>query len=418
MVYLDYSATSPLLPEAKMAMLSAMELTGNASALHTPGHLAMNAIEDAREEIAKLIGAEPEEILFTSGGSESNNTVTNIFAGQPVAVSAIEHPSLLESARLRCNTTIIPVDETGRVGESAISDGLGGVTVAGAPETEPKARTHGEASRQDPEHPVAIEPIRLFSVMLANNEIGTINDIKSLARKAHAHGALFHTDATQALGKVKINVKDLDVDYMTISSHKIGGPIGIGALYIKKGSPFTPFIIGGHQERGRRAGTYQTVNIAGFGAAAKYANDHKTWEIYQKKIRPLRDQLRERILKEIPYSSANTPDNSLPNILNCSFEAAEGESIQLYLDAEGDIITSTGSACASGDGKPSHVIMAVRNDAEIAHSSVRFSFGLDSTEKDVDHVMKYLPGIVDRLQKISTLKAGKIKKEDSYYGRK
>ena len=260
--------------------------------------------------------------------------------------------------------------------------------------------------------------ISLASVMLANNEIGTINDIKSLAKTAHAHGALFHTDATQALGKVKINVKDLDVDYMTISSHKIGGPIGIGALYIKKGSPFTPFIIGGHQERGRRAGTYQTVNIAGFGAAAKYANDHKTWEIYQKKIRPLRDQLRERILKEIPYSSANTPDNSLPNILNCSFEAAEGESIQLYLDAEGDIITSTGSACASGDGKPSHVIMAVRNDAEIAHSSVRFSFGLDSTEKDVDHVMKYLPGIVDRLQKISTLKAGKIKKEDSYYGRK
>jgi len=260
--------------------------------------------------------------------------------------------------------------------------------------------------------------ISLASVMLANNEIGTINDIKSLARKAHAHGALFHTDATQALGKVKINVKDLDVDYMTISSHKIGGPIGIGALYIKKGSPFTPFIIGGHQERGRRAGTYQTVNIAGFGAAAKYANDHKTWEIYQKKIRPLRDQLRERILKEIPYSSTNTPDNSLPNILNCSFEAAEGESIQLYLDAEGDIITSTGSACASGDGKPSHVIMAVRNDAEIAHSSVRFSFGLDSTEKDADHVMKYLPGIVDRLQKISTLKAGKIKKEDSYYGKK
>lgn len=427
MVYLDYSATSPLLPEAKMAMLSAMELTGNASALHTPGHLAMNAIEDAREEIAKLIGAEPEEILFTSGGTESNNTVTNIFAGQPIAVSAIEHPSLLDSAKLRCKTTIIPVDDEGNIKKSVIAElakkqsgdprRAVGVTVAGPPEAERQARIHGEASWQDPNTP-ATNHFAFISIMLANNEIGTINDIKSLAREAHAHGALFHTDATQALGKVKINVKDLDVDYMTISSHKIGGPIGIGALYIKKGSPFTPFIIGGHQERGRRAGTYQTVNIAGFGAAAKYANDHKTWEIYQKKIRPLRDQLRERILKEIPYSSANTPDNSLPNILNCSFEAAEGESIQLYLDAEGDIITSTGSACASGDGKPSHVIMAVRNDAEIAHSSVRFSFGLDSTEKDVDHVMKYLPGIVDRLQKISTLKAGKIKKEDSYYGRK
>lgn len=384
MVYLDYSATSPLLPEAKKAMLAAMDLVGNASALHTPGHFAMNAIEDAREEIAKLINAEPEEILFTSGGSESNNTITNIFAGQNVAVSAIEHPSLLESARLRCNATIIPVNKYGNV------------------ET------------------LEIEPtFSLCSIMLANNELGTINDIKKLAKAAHAKGALFHTDATQALGKIKIDVKDLGVDYMTISSHKIGGPVGIGALYIKKASPFTPFIIGGHQERGRRAGTYQTVNIAGFGAAAKYAREHKTWEIYEEKIRPLRDELAKRILADIPYSSKNTPDNNnLPNILNVSFEAAEGESIQLYLDAEGEIITSTGSACASGDGKPSHVIMATRNDAEIAHSSVRFSFGLDSTKKDIDHVMKYLPRIVERLQKISTLHAGKIKKEDSYYGKK
>lgn len=379
MVYLDYSATSPLLPEAKTAMLSAMDMSGNASALHTPGHLAMNIIEDAREEIAELIGAEPEEILFTSGGSESNNTVTNIFAGKNVAVSAIEHPSLLESAKLRCNTTIIPVDKDGRV------------------ET-----LNSNAS--------------LISVMLANNEIGTINDIKALAKKAHTSGALFHTDATQALGKIKINVKDLDVDYMTISAHKIGGPVGIGALYIKKSTPFKPFIIGGHQERGRRAGTYQTVNIAGFGASAKYANDHKTWEIYNDKIKPLRDELRKRILAEIPYSSSNTPKNhSLPHLLNCSFEAAEGESIQLYLDAEGDIIVSTGSACASGDGKPSHVIMATRNDAEIAHSSVRFSLGLDTKKSDIDHVMEFLPGIVKRLQGISTLKAGKITKEDSYY---
>ncbi len=384
MVYLDYSATSPLLPEAKKAMLAAMDLVGNASALHTPGHFAMNAIEDAREEIAKLINAEPEEILFTSGGSESNNTITNIFAGQNVAVSAIEHPSLLESARLRCNATIIPVNKYGNV----------------------------ETLENEP-------TFSLCSIMLANNELGTINDIKKLANEAHARGALFHADATQALGKIKIDVKDLGVDYMTISSHKIGGPVGIGALYIKKGSPFTPFIIGGHQERGRRAGTYQTVNIAGFGAAAKYAREHKTWEIYEEKIRPLRDELAKRILADIPYSSKNTPDgNSLPNILNVSFEAAEGESIQLYLDAEGEIITSTGSACASGDGKPSHVIMATRNDAEIAHSSVRFSFGLDSTKKDIDHVMKYLPGIVDRLQKISTLHAGKIKKEDSCYGKK
>ena len=415
MVYLDYSATSPLIPEAKKAMLSAMDFAGNASALHTPGHIAMNAIEEAREEIAKLVNAEPEEILFTSGGSESNNTVTNIFAGQNVAVSAIEHPSLLESARLRCNATIIPVDETGRVSKKELEHCFEGTLATTGADDRRSARNDGPRSRC-PEK--SCSNVSLVSVMLANNEIGTINNIKKLAKVAHEQGALFHTDATQALGKIKIDVKDLDVDYMTISSHKIGGPIGIGALFIKKGSPFKPFIVGGHQERGKRAGTYQTINIAGFGAAAKYANDNKTWKIYEEKIRPLRDELAKRILEEIPYSSVNGAlPLTLSNILNCSFEAAEGESIQLYLDAEG-IITSTGSACASGDGKPSHVIMATRNDAEIAHSSVRFSFGLNSTKKDIEEVMKYLPGIVDRLQKISTLHAGRIKKEDSYYGKK
>jgi len=395
MIYLDYSATTPLIKEAREAMLIAMDLVGNPSSLHTPGHLAKNAIESARSKIAELIGANPSEIIFTSGGSEANNTVTNIFAGQNVAVSAIEHPSLLESARARCNTTIIPVDETGRVSET------------GTPEIDMSTRP------------------KLISIMLANNEIGTINDIKKLAKKTHTAGALFHTDATQAFGKIPIDVKDLDVDYMTISSHKIGGPVGIGALYVKKGSPFKPFIIGGHQENGRRAGTYQTVNIAGFGAAARYTLEHNLPKTYQEKVRPLRDELAKRILKEVPYSSVNTPletdqksssTTALPHLLNCSFEAAEGESIQLYLDAEGEIITSTGSACASGDGKPSHVIMATKNDAEIAHSSVRFSLGTNTTKSDLDQVMKYLPPIVKRLQGISTLKAGKIKKEDSYYG--
>ena len=382
MVYLDYSATSPLLPAAKKAMITAMDIIGNPSALHTPGHEAMNAIEEAREEIARLINAEPEEILFTSGGSESNNTITNIFAGESVAVSAIEHPSLLDSARARCKTTILPVN----------SEGIG--------------------------KKITRKNYKLVSVMLANNEIGTINDIKKLAKEAHELGALFHTDATQALGKIPIDVKALDVDYMTLSSHKIGGPVGIGALYIKKDSPFKPLIIGGHQEKSRRAGTYQTVNIAGFGAAAKYTREHNLPELFENQIRPLRDQLAKEILEKVPFSSINTPlENSLPHLLNCSFEAAEGESIQLYLDAEGGIITSTGSACASGDGKPSHVIMATKKDAEIAHSSVRFSFGIDSTEKDIKTVMKYLPGIVKRLQGISTLKAGKIKKEDSYYGK-
>lgn len=390
MIYLDHSATSPLLPEAKKAMLEAMEMVGNASSLHTPGHSANNLIEEARANIAQLINAEPDEIIFTSGGSESNNTITNIFTGYDIAVSAIEHPSLLESAKKRAkNCQIIPADEQGIVKDFELR-----------PDT------------------------KLVSIMLANNELGSIQPIQKLAQKIHTHHTqpiktpeptqrfakvppapdytLLHVDATQALGKIPIDVKALDVDYMTLSAHKIGGPVGIGALYVKKGMPFTPLIIGGHQEHGKRAGTYQTVNIAGFGAAAKIAQ--KTPDKYSKNIRPLRDYLADRIIKEIPYSSLNTSlENSLPNILNVSFQAAEGESIQLYLDAH-DIIVSTGSACASGDTEPSHVLMAVKNDAEVAHSSIRFSLGLDTTKKELDQVMQVLPEIIHRLQQISTVK--------------
>ena len=227
MVYLDYSATSPLLPEAKKAMLKAMDLVGNPSALHTPGHLAMNTIEEARENIANLINADPTEIIFTSGGSESNNTITNIFANESVAVSAIEHPSLLESAKCRCKAKIIPVDVKGECKPSFLENTLQNLPKNSQP--------------------------KLVSIMLTNNEIGTINEIEKLAKIAHQTGAFFHTDATQALGKIPIDVKKLNVDYMTISAHKIGGPVGIAALFVKKDSPFQPLIIGGHQERGKRA---------------------------------------------------------------------------------------------------------------------------------------------------------------------
>ena len=393
MIYLDYSATSPLLPEAKKAMEQAMKMVGNASSLHTPGHLAHNLIEEARANIAKLINATPEEIIFTSGGSESNNTITNIFAGYDIAVSAIEHPSLLESAKLRAkNCQILPVNEQGIIER------------------------------------LNLEPnVKLASIMLANNELGTIEPIQELVKQTHTHitepiktptptqrfakpipapnHTLFHCDATQALGKIPIDVKKLGVDYMTLSAHKIGGPVGIGALYIKKNMPFKPLIIGGHQEQGKRAGTYQTVNIAGFGTAAKIAQN--TPIKYEEKIYPLRNYLAERILKEIPYSSLNTPlEKSLPNILNASFEAAEGESIQLYLDAH-DIIVSTGSACASGDTEPSHVLMATKNDAEVAHSSIRFSLGLNTSKKDLDAIMQTLPEIIHNLQQISTVKIKK-----------
>lgn len=348
MVYLDYAATTPMLPEVQEAIRKAeTQFFANASALHTPGHLAHNLIEECRETLAEMIGASASEIIFTSGATESNNTVMHIFEGHKIETSPYEHHSVIEAAR--------------------IYGGSGG----------PK----------------------LYSFMLANNELG---DFISLPDKK---SGFLHSDLTQVPGKIPIDVKKLGLDYATFSAHKIGGPIGVGALYVREGAPFKPLMIGGLQENKRRGGTYNTPGIAGFLQALQLAQKQRSWEIYDTKIRQLRDTLAERILKEVPGSSLNTnveKGKSLPNILNASFKAAEGESIQLYLDAEG-IIVSTGSACAAGDIKPSHVLMAKTGDAEVAHSSIRFSFGLDNTMEDVEKVMAVLPGIVKRLQGVSTI---------------
>lgn len=372
-IYLDHAATTKLLPEAKRAMLEVIEGEyGNASSLHSAGHAAKVIVEDARKKIARLINAEPEEIIFTSGGSEANNTVMHIFAGQKVAVSSIEHPSVLAAAKNYAgDVTELPVDRWGRVDPADVKR--------------------------------AVETgVKLVSVMFANNELGTIEPVEEIV-KCCKNISLVHTDATQAFGKVKIDVKKIGVDYMTISAHKIGGPIGIGALYVRKGSPFWPLIYGGHQEGSRRAGTTNTLLIAGFGAAAEWCWDHWSCRKWAE-VAKLRDELRRRILEEIPYSSCNSPENGcLPNILNVSFGATEGESIQLYLDVDG-IQVGTGSACAAGDLRPSHVIMATRGDAEVAHGSVRFSLGLDTTAADIEKVMTVLPGIIQRLQGISTIK--------------
>ena len=380
MTYLDYAATSPLLPEVREAMHRAEErFFANASALHTPGHLAMNEIEHTRELLAKTIGAEPDEIIFTSGASESNNAAIRTFEEHQIETSPLEHHSIIEAAR------------------EYKGDKL------------PK----------------------LYSYMLANNETGEILDLAEIVGRAAKDklvdcpemfdkknnwgkplvtvkkGGYVHSDLTQTLGKIPIDIKKLGVDYATFSAHKIGGPVGVGALYVRRGVPFGPLIIGGNQENKRRGGTYNTVGIIGFGAALEYVLREKTWEKYDKEVRRLRDSLAERILTEIPGSSLNTDltyGASLPNILNVSFRAAEGESIQLYLDAEG-IVISTGSACAAGDTKPSHVLMAKTGDAEVAHSSIRFSFGLENTKEDIDKVLEVLPGIINRLQQISTIQS-------------
>lgn len=376
-IYLDNAATTKLLPEVRAAMLEIMEgKYGNASSLHSAGHAAKVAVEDARRKVARLINAQTDEIVFTSGGSEANNTVMHIFADRRVAVSSIEHPSVLEAAKAYAKEVIeLPVDEWGKVNvtdvERAIKNGA-----------------------------------ELVSVMLANNELGTIEPLEEIVKCCKNYNTKIHTDATQAFGKIKIDVQTLGVDYMTMSAHKIGGPIGVGALYVRQGSPYQPLIYGGHQENSRRAGTTNTMLIAGFGAAAKWCWDNWSCRKWTGIVQ-LRDELKQRILSEIPHSSRNSPEDScLPNILNVSFAAAEGESIQLYLDVEG-IQVGTGSACAAGDLRPSHVIMSTRGDAEIAHGSVRFSLGLDTTEANIEKVMEVLPGIVRRLQGISTIKLEK-----------
>lgn len=374
MIYLDHAATTPLLPSVRSAMHKAeKKFFANASALHTPGHLAMNEIENTRYRLAQLIHAQPEEIFFTSGSSESNNTIINIFAHQPIAASVIEHHSILEPLRTLSSCPIpIPIDNNGIV-------------------------CYNEKIWD-------LKP-RLISICLANNELGVIEPLTDWTKIAHNHHAFVHSDLTQALGKIDLDMQKLGLDYATFSAHKIGGPIGVGALYVKKTAPFQPLIRGGNQEQKRRGGTYNTIGIIGFGTALSHIKTINSTQIFATKIKQLRDNLAQHILTKIPGASINTPLNqlNLPNILNVSFSAAEGESIQLYLDAVG-IVVSTGSACASGDLEPSHILMAKTGDAEVAHSSIRFSFGLENTEHDVDQVMSSLPQIIHHLQQISTIK--------------
>ena len=379
MIYLDYAATTPLLPEVKQAMQKAADrFYGNPSSLHTPGHLAHNELDQARQLLAELINADPEEIIFTSGSTESNNTVINIFREKSIAASEIEHESILTPAQK-----------------------------FGKPFTPVKIDINGKVCYNED---IWLQQPKLISIIHASNELGTIQDLAFWSQKAHKNHAFIHSDMTQSLGKVPLDVKKLGLDYATFSAHKIGGPVGISALYIKKNAPFEPFLLGGNQENRRRAGTENAILAAGFAAALKNIQDQNTPELYAKKVALLRDYLATQILQTIPGASLNTPIDAshiLPNILNVSFSAAEGESIQLLLDAE-NIIVSTGSACAAGNIKPSHVLMAKTHDAEVAHSSIRFSLSPTTTQSELNQVLKSLQKIIQNLQSISTIMYNKI----------
>ena len=389
-VYADYNATTPLKPEVKAAMIEDFEIYGNASSMHAAGRLAHARVEEARAAVGVLLGAPAASIIFTSGGSESNNTVFETMRsltaapdGSPLKegrrefiTTTIEHPCVLNSAeytqKLGFEVKFIPVDEYGKMKMDAYKAALSEKTL-------------------------------FVSVMMANNEIGTIQDLKEITRLAKEAGAYVHTDAVQAVGKIPVNVTDLGVDYLTMSAHKIYGPKGIGALYVKKGAPLYPLIHGGHQEDGFRAGTYNNIGILGFGKAAVIAV--RDLPEYQKRTSALRSQLRDGLLARIPNIKINGhPVDVLPNTLNVSFPGAEGEAILLSMDIAG-IEASTGSACASGSLEPSHVLMAIGVTPELAHGSIRFSLGWGTTTEDVDYIVDTLEPIIKRLRAMSTIGA-------------
>lgn len=384
-IYLDHNATTPLHPEVRKTLTEMMNEYGNPSSLHRLGRAARQKIETARETIANFIGAFPDELIFVGSGSEANNTVLNSLSCSSqacrlernlrdgIVTTAIEHPCVLETSRClheRGNPVVyLNVDTQGKIDLDHLRSAVD-------------------------------ENTALVSVMFANNEIGTIQDIKTIAEIVHSRGALFHTDAVQAVGKVPVNVRDLNVDFLTLSAHKIYGPKGIGALYVRRGTPFCPLIRGGHQERGRRAGTENSLGIVAFAKAIEMRA--LEMESESQRLIQYKQILRAGIERNIPDVRFNGhPADSLPGTLNVSFEGAEGESILLYLDLEG-IGVSTGSACASGSLDPSHVLLATGIGPELAHGSIRISMGRENTLDEINYTVEALTRVIKKVRAMST----------------
>lgn len=384
-IYFDNNATTMVLPEVFNAMAPYFtENYGNASSMHHFGGLNKKAIENARRNVAALLNAMPAEIIFTSGGTESDSSAIysalRVYpAKKHIITSAVEHPAVLEVfkklSKEGYNVDFIGVDSDGRFNMEQYKSVLN-------------------------------EDTALVSVMWANSETGTIFPVKEIAALAHKAGALFHTDAVQAVGKIPTDVKDIDADMLSCSSHKIHGPKGVGALYVKQGVRFLPFMVGGHQEKSRRAGTENVPALVGFGEAAKIAKE-TLWK-YEAQVAPLRDKLENALLAAIPDCKVNGDKLSrLPNTSNISFGYVEGESILMMLD-EHNICASSGSACTSGSLEPSHVLMAMGVPFQFAHGSIRFSLSKFNTEEEVDTVVKVLPPIIKRLREISPFHGQKI----------
>ena len=381
-IYLDNNATTQVAPEVLEAMLPYLsEEFGNPSSMYKLAGRAERAISHAREQVADLLGAHPEEIIFTSCGTESDNTVFySALETQPakprVVTTAVEHSAVLNNAQYLEKrgqpVTWLGVDSQGRLD-------MAQAMAAMTPDT------------------------GLLAVMYANNETGTVFPIPQLAEVAAERGVHFLTDAVQVVGKIPINLAQLPVTYLALSGHKLHAPKGVGALYVRKGTPFRPFMRGGHQEHGRRAGTENVPYIVGLGAACELAKKQFAEEA---RVAKLRDRLERGILDAVPDALVNGDvENRLPNTTNIAFKHIEGEAILLLLDRVG-IMASSGSACTSGSLEPSHVLRAMGVPYTYAHGSIRFSLSRYNTDKDVDYLLQELPPIIKKLREISPFSSG------------
>jgi cysteine desulfurase len=379
-IYLDHNATTPPATEVIERMTAALrEQFGNPSSVHHFGQMAKSALDEARSATAALVGGDPSEIVFTSGGTESDNfairgvaEALEVTGRKHLIATAIEHEAVLNTlkalARRGWKTTLLPVDQSGIVSTDALEAAL-------------------------------TDDTALVSVMHANNEIGTVQPVAQLARIARARGAVFHTDAVQTVGKIPVDVKALGVDLLSLSAHKFYGPKGTGALWIRRGVRLQAPMTGGKQERSRRAGTENVAGIIGLGAAAQLARAKMAAEA--DRLAPLRDRLEEGILTAVTGTAINGARSPrVPNTTNISFDRVEAESLLIALDLAG-IAVSTGSACSSGTLEPSHVLKAMGFAAHRTQNSIRFSLGAVNTDADIDRVIEVLPAVVEKLRNLT-----------------
>ena len=377
-IYVDNNATTKVAPEVFEAMLPYFkEDYGNPSSMHTFGGKVDRNINEARTSVASLLGAAPEEIVFTSSGTESDNTaIWAAIQSNPdkkhIMTSRVEHPAVKNLfeylSKNGYRVTFIPVDSKGRLDMDYLNRNLTDNTA-------------------------------IVTIMWANNESGVIFPIEKNSQIVKERGAVFHTDAVQAVGKIPIDLNKIDVDMLSLSGHKLHGPKGVGALYVRKGTKFSPFLIGGHQESGRRGGTENVASIVGLGKASELAADYMEEE--NTRVKQLRNKLESEMLKQIPNTIINGDrENRLTNTTNVSFEYVEGESILLMMDELG-VCASSGSACTSGSLEPSHVLRAMGVPFTAAHGSIRFSLSIYNTEEEIDFIIEKLPPIIKRLREMS-----------------